>query len=336
MTVTVQSVTESDIGADEWNRLVDRSPNGTVFHRYEALEVQAEHVGADSHLLLGTKGEEPVGVFPLFERRYGPLSVAFSPPPSLRVPYLGPALLNMAKLKRRKRDRRLRQFIEGSLEWVRDEIDPAYTHVRTAYGDIRPFVWYGCRAVPKYTYVVDLTDSTDVVLASCSSDLRRNVRNVPEGDYAIEEGGPDEIATILEQVSARYDAQDISYHVTPAFVFDLYRRLPDGHVRPYVCSVEGSVVGGIVALEDGGTVYRWQGGVRPDGDVDLPINDLLDWRIIRDGIARGVAAYDLVGANDSRISTYKAKFNPDLASYYTLELGGPLTTRIAHLYRRLR
>lgn len=338
MSITVRSLAESDADTERWNSWVDRSPHGTVFHRYEALAVQAEHGNVEPHFLIGYKGQEPVGIFPIFERRVGPISAAFSPPPDLRVSYLGPALLNMEKLKRRKQDRRLRQFIEGTFEWLRDEINPVYTHIRTdgAYGDIRPFLWNRCRAVPEYTYLVDLTPGQDEVFASVSSDLRSNVRNPPNEEYTIEEGGREAIAAILDQVRSRYDSQGVSYHVTPAFVTDLYDRLPEKQVRPYVCSVDGSFVAGIVALDDGETVYRWQGGVRPDGEVELPVNDLLDWRIIRDGIERGRTTYDLVGANDPRINRYKAKFNPELGTYYTLERGGALVTRFAHLYRHLR
>lgn len=338
MSITVQSLAESDADADRWNRWVDRSPHGTVFHRYEALDVQAEHGDVDSHLLIGYKGEEPVGILPIFERRIGPISVAFSPPPDLLVSYLGPALLNMEALRRRKQDRRLQGFVEGVFEWLREEIDPVYTHVRTngAYEDLRPFLWNGCQATPEYTYLLDLTPGRDEVFDGTSGTLRSNVRNTPDEDYTIEEGGPEAIAAIIEQVRSRYESQDASYHVTPAFVTDLYDRLSEDRVRPYVCSVDGSFVGGIVALDDGETVYRWQGGVRPEGDLDLEVNDLVDWRIIRDAIERGRTTYDFVGANDPHINRYKAKFNPGLETYYSLERGSALVTQLAHLYGRLR
>ena len=92
-------VTRTD--GDGWNGHVERSPEATPFHRLEALELFAEYADAELHLLVGTKGQEPVGVFPLFVRRQFGVATAFSPPPALRVPYLGPATLNMAKLKPR-------------------------------------------------------------------------------------------------------------------------------------------------------------------------------------------------------------------------------------------
>lgn len=74
---------------------------------------------------------------------------------------------------------------------------------------------------------------------------------------------------------------------------------------------DGEFVGGIVVLDDGDRVYRWQGGVRVDG-YDFPANDLLDWHVMTDALDRGVAEYDLVGADNERISEYKAKFGPVL------------------------
>ena len=116
---------------EEWNRYVERSNETTPLHRYGALDVQADYADATLYRFAGFKGQEAVGIFPVFEIRKGPVSTAFSPPPDIRIPYLGPAVLNVDKLKRRKRDRRVKRFVEGCLDRIEGEIGPKYTHFRT-------------------------------------------------------------------------------------------------------------------------------------------------------------------------------------------------------------
>src|SRR6056297_459664 len=337
MSIEVREVTDDDL--EQWNRYVDQSPQTDLFHRLEALEVQANEMGCEVHCLIGFKGQEPVGIFPVFEIQKGPLTTAFSPPPDLRVPYQGPALLNMGKLKQRKAERRHQSFLEECFDWIDDELHPRYIHVRLNgnYPDLRPMQWEGFDAKPAYTYLVDLTPDDDDLLMSFSSDARSNIRDGRDAeDVSIEVEGRDAVLAILERVRERYENQGIAFHLSDSFVSDLYERLPEGAVRPYVCRVAGEFVGGILAYEHGDTIHRWQGGVKTDADVAISINDNLDWAVMEDAKSRGITTYNLVGAENPRINKYKAKFNPDLQEYYTLEHGSTAINIAAHFYKQLR
>lgn len=330
-------VREADDGdLDRWNGLVDRSPHGTPFHYREFVDVVAGETDSDPHFLIGYAGQEPVGVFPVYERKLGPVTAVFSPPPDRQVTYHGPALVNLDKLKRRKRDSRQSKFLEGALESIESEISPRFTHFRTSsrFCDARPFDREGFELGLGYTYVVDLSPGADALLDSFSSDARRNVREGEDVDYEVTLGDVGDVRRIVQQVKARHDAQGESYSVTPSYVTDLYRSLPEGTLRPYVCHVEGEYAGGIVALDGGDTVYRWQGGVKLDADA--PVNDLLDWHVICDAIERGRSRYDMVGAHKPSIARYKAKFAPELECYLELESGTPALSLAADVYRLLK
>ena len=336
MSITVTEADRDEL--EKWDRYVDRSPQGGVFHQLSALRAQAEYAGADLRPLVGYKGQEPVGIFPIFELRKGPIPLAFSPPPDLRISYLGPGLLNMDKMKRRKAERRHRRFVDGCLEWVENEIGPWYAHVRTVadYPDLRPFLWDDCDVTPNYTYLVDLTLEEDDLLMTFSRDARSNVTGDYDTEYAIEIGGREGVRDIVRQVRARYESQDETFGVPTDFVLDLYDALPDEQVRPHVLSVDGEFVGGILALHFGDTVARWQGGVRTDADVDLPINDLLDFAVMRDGMEADLSWYDLVGADNPRINRYKSKFNPELRPFHRIEAGSRPVIELAHAYKQLK
>ncbi|WP_227356791.1 lipid II:glycine glycyltransferase FemX [Haladaptatus salinisoli] len=330
MTITIREA--DDDALDEWNAYVERSEHATPFHRREALSHLARTANAELRPLVGYKGQEPVGIFPLFETTTGRFRMVYSPPPHLEVYCLGPALLNFEKLKQRKAERRHREFIDGCLDWVDAELAPDYVDVRTVdgYSDLRPFSWNGFDVSPSYTYVLDLT--ADDLLMQFSRDARSNVRDCDE-ECTIREAGVEGIEAVIGQVQDRHEAQGKEYRIDPAFATELFHRLPDGRVRPYVCERDGRILGGIVALEGDDTVYRWQGGAKPD--VDFPINDLLDWHIMQEAESRGRSRYDLVGANLPRLCRYKSKFGPEPVPYYTAQRKTTRMRAVTGVYRRL-
>jgi len=321
---------------EQYNDIVTAAPSATPFHRAEALDVFAEYAGADLHRLVGYKGQEPVGVFPVYELTKGPATVAASPPPGLKLPYLGPVMVNTGKLKRRKHDRRHRRFVDAALDWVDRELSPGLVNLRTAvgYDDVRPYQWRDFEVQPRYTYVVDLDTTPDDLLARFSSDLRKRVRDEYDTNYEVVEADTDAIEDIVALTRERHREQGESFPISGEFVRDLADALPPGAIRPYVCRVDGDVVGGLVDVESDTAAGAWIANGKTDAPV--PVNDLLEWQVCVDGIDRGLERLDLMGANHERIYTYKAKFAPDLVPYYTIKKGSVGMNTVAKVYQKLR
>lgn len=321
-------------GTTPWDDLVQQSPQGTPFHLSGALSVAAEHAGGRLHRLVGYENGEPVGLFPLYEFTRGPVTAVLSPPPGLKISYCGPALLiddrPLADVERRHQ-----AFVDGCLSWLDRELSPEYVHFRTApgYDDLRALTGHGFDATLRHTYVVDLTLGTEQLLREFSSDARRNVRDGPPPGYELAEGGDEAFDRVVEQVRERHEELDIDCPLTTEFVSALRRELPAGTMRAYVCRFEGELATGRLTLEANDTIYGWQGGVKSDHDA--PVTDLVDWYIIQRAVERGLSGYDLVGANNPRISEYKAKFAPRLVRYYQLERGSRPARLAARLYGRL-
>jgi hypothetical protein len=285
--------------------------------------------------MVGVVDGRPIGLFPVFERSVGPVTALFSPAPNRKTRYLGPLLLDYPGTDRVADERCRHDFISAALSCFDARFSPGYVIVRTAprYDDHRPFVWDGFDATPQYSYVVDLGPDRSTLLERFSRDARNNIRTDTTG-LEIDEEGADSIPPLIDQLRARHRERGEPYSVTADFVTDLYERLPDGIVRPYVVRHEGTMVGGMIALEDRETVYRWQGGVKPD--VDFPVNELLDWHIMRRAAERGCRRYDLVGANHRSISRYKSKFDPDLVVFQSLVRSSRPMSLVSTLYKRLR
>ncbi|WP_160132757.1 GNAT family N-acetyltransferase [Halococcus salsus] len=298
-----------------------------VFHTPDALDVLDRHAAGDRLLVGGYRGEQLVGMIPLFVRRVAGLRVVSSPPPGMAIPGLGPLVMPTSP-KRRKREKVNREFTAGLLDAI--EADDPRTLVRfighPAYPDPRPYRWEGLSVDPSFTYRLPLDErSSDEVLQSFSRSLRREIGSAEESAVEVEtaEHTVEAAHEVYDDVAARYAEQDEHFGPSWAYVEDLVRSL-DERCRVYVAREDGVYEGGIIALYSNDAAYYWLGGARSGGNSG--VNSLLHWRLIEDIVADpplgSVHEYDLVGANTEHLCRYKAKFGADLAPYYTIESGG--------------
>ena len=334
MAIDVRLATPDDL--DRWNRFVDRSPHGTPFHTLECLDVLAEQANADLYRYVGYKGQEQVGAFPLFLKRRGPVTVAFSPPPGLKATYLGPVMARKPQAKVRREERQNRQFVQSVLDTVEEEHDPSYYHVKPSsrYVDSRPFGWNGFEGDISYTYHVDLTVGEETLFDAFSSDARRSVRDCRDADCEVVEGDEDTIRWFMPQLADLHDDRDAAFDITADFVVELCERLPDDSVRVYEARVDDEYAGGWVLLESGDTAYYWQAYARRDTGVG--VNDYAIWTMMQDAMDRGVERFDLIGANRLNLAKYKAKFAPELLTHQGLEKGTRTMRLASSVYQRLR
>ena len=305
-----------DEGWDEWDRLVNRSPDGTIFHTSSVLNAIVQSIDVKLHKYIGYKGQEPVGIFPLFETKKGPFSLVYSPPPETGIPFCGPALLNYKKLDRRKRDRLTKSFIDNWLESIFEDVKPSYYDLVTPtnYEDPRPLQWKNFDVSPQYTYTLDITPSKENLLKTFTRDLRTNITDDYQQAITIETGGHDAIEFILNRIKERYEAQGRSIYLSTEFVHKLYDESSDENMMVYIGRVNDEMESGMIILQDNTTQYYWHGGGKPN--TEIPINDLIHWQVISDGKDAGIENYDLVGANTPRLTDYKAKFDPKITEYY--------------------
>jgi len=334
MSIEVQSATNE--GLEKWDEWLKRSQGGSFFHQSAILDVITEYSGTKLHRLVGYKGQHPIGIFPIFELSKGPVKIVFSPPPSLNIPSLGPVLFEKDQLKQHKLERRNRRFIEGCLSWIEREISPKYIRVVStpSYQDPRPFSWEEFEVVPSHTYHVDLSVGTEEVMNRFKKSLRSDIRRSQDEEYELRRGDEDDVRFVIEKVRERYEAQGKEYQLSPEYAVDLHQTGENNQLPVYIGESNGERVSGILSPRFNDTLYFWQGGGKPD--VSLPMNDLIHWRIIRDGIEDGFPIYDLVGANTPRLCEYKTKFNPRLKTYYTMERGTMIMDTVSDIYKRFR
>lgn len=321
---------------EKWNDYVERSPMGSIFHRWDFLEVVEKHTSSNLHPLIGYKGQEPIGLFPVFEIKKGPVKTVFSPPPETGIPFMGPILLNYKNLKQRKRESRHENFVEKSLDYLSEEISPSY-HLFTGtpeYDDMRFFKWNDFSVSPNYTYHLNLNESLDEIINSFRKSKRKNIQNDFDEDLEINIGGKKAIKFIYDNKKDRYEAQGKKFRSDLEYFYDLNSTLSSDHFLTYIATYEGKMASGFIVFMDENKGYCWHSAGKPD--VDLSLNDILYWRLIKDFKEKGLEICDLVGANTPRIRKYKSEFNPELVSYYQIKKSQKHMNFVESIYKKFK
>ena len=303
---------------DRWDDYLERAPDPSPFHRRTYLELVESHSDATLRPLVGYKGEEPIGLLPVFEREFGPFTFAHSPLTGMQIGYMGPLRLNAERCKQRRRERDNDRFIEASLEWIDDELDPAFIYLRCTpwYDDVRPFIWHDdeFEVTPEYTFFVDLTRGEDELLDSFAKNTRKRISTAVDAGCEIREAEREDVERVIDHYLSRHPRDD---YFDEEFALEFYESAGGEVVGGHAVYLDDEYVGGSVNLVGGDTIYGWLGAAAPEADV--PVNELLYWRTMQHGIDRGYERLDLLGATQQNLSSFKSKFNPELRPTYKVK-----------------
>ena len=317
-----------EISSSEWEAALP-SEGYELFHTVEALEVLARHWSGELRLFGGFKGQEPIGLLPLFVNEHRVGRIVSSPPVGFGVGRLGPVVMSTSP-KQRKREAVNKRFVRNVLEAI-DATDQ-FTLFRvvgtTTYSDPRPFKWDGFDTTPDFTYQVHVGSNTpQQVLESFSRDLRSDIRRRDEVGITVRRRQPGDAKKIYDAMVERYHEQGKDQPVSWAFVDDLLAAVGD-RARIYVAeSDEGAFLSGMIVLYADDTACNWKGGTKPSNlETSVSVNNLLHWKIIEDICTDPsldpITTYDFYTANNERLSRYKSSFNGTLVPYYTVESDG--------------
>jgi hypothetical protein len=322
-----------------WDRTVDGSPYGLLFHKWDFLKTVEKHTGWKLLPYAVYKGELLLSLFPLFYKKDIILKSVFSPPPGSCIPYLGPtmsAIYNEVKLSTR----------ESHLQTVVDEVSaeirklsPSFVYVQMppAFRDIRPFKWNGYEEHSNFTYFIALDRPVEEIRNGFDQTLRRTIKKLDGMKLELRQVTDTE--AFCNIVSRRYAEQGLTSPIPgPGYLKDLLMAYPD-NVRMYSLYHEEEVVSSIVISLYKGRMTLWMGNARPGGSGGINgANDYMLWSLLRKAKEEGCTEYEIQGGGDRRLWQYKSKYNPRLEISYAAtrkdELGRAAEWAYVNLKRR--
>jgi len=322
----------------KWDDWIEGSLNSILFHKWDFLKIMEKHTKSKLHPLIGFKGEEPVGLLPVFEQKRSFLKTVFSPPPQISVPYMGPVFIGFENLPQHKKEPAYMEFFKSADAYIMETLKPNFIQMSTQPGslDCRQFKWIGYETEAMYNYVVDLTGGEGKIWGDFKKKLRQDIKRTEKKGITVSEGGREELLYVYNSVSERYAEQGQDPSLPKQFLLDVYDKFHPQNIRIFVAKFNGEPIAGLIDIYFKDRAESWVGNVKSAISGIHP-NDLLQWHTIKWACEHGLKQYIIMGANTPRLSPFKLKYNPQIEINFQAKKYSPFYIEWAeHAYKTLK
>jgi hypothetical protein len=314
MATTPFELTELDDDA-QWDRLVDSSPQGTVFSQSGFLRslgcrFRRYRIGTPSHTMALCSAIEDASGEQL-------QTFAFTP-------YQGLLFMTDASVLPRQRLLDELRITEFALQALTGRYRSVAMALSWNFRDLRPFLWHNYhdaalgqfKTSPRYTAVLDLRSLDAQGLASQARACRRQELRRAAAYTVQEEHDVERFLTLYELTFAR---QGINL---PPATLQLVRTITEaavaqGYGRISSCSTPQGVASMMLVLYDRQRAYYLFAANDPDQRNTGAATRLM-FENLHFAQQRGVAEFDFVGVNSPNRGDFKLSFNPELKLYFVL------------------
>jgi hypothetical protein len=330
----VKVADEKDL--DIWDKIVDSSDTGTIFHKLNWLRAAEKHTKCKLYPLIGYEGREVVSLFPIFYKKRAFVKMSFSPPPKCAIPYMGPVFRYLSD-RQTSIEKLHDNIINKTLCFLNNDLGSDYILIKTQTNllDIRPFLWESLEAHPNYTYMVPIETSVDSLFEGLSNEMRVHIRRAEKNrQLEVKEGDISDFKALIRMTTERYQEQGKSFGPSSEYLMKLYESFPD-NIDVINLILDGQIVGGLILIKYRDVVAHWLAGITPVKRV-RGANELLHWWAIKKYKEEGYKYYELMGANTKHLCSFKAKFNPNVNVYFRLTKKNHKSRIAESVYNKLK
>lgn len=316
--MTIEIVNDKDL----WDRFIYDSPYGMLFHRWDFLKIIEKHTGY--HLLTyGVyKGEELIGVIPMFYKKTMGVKLVYSPPQGTLayIPYMGLVMSNAyAGFSQRKKELYLDMaWSDISHELKKLSANYASITFPQQMDDVRPFIWDGYKVLPLHTYMLDLDKPLKMIWDDFEKDCKRKISDATKSGLSIERTYDVEALfnLMIGRLTNVNDSETFFHRQSPDYVKDMLITFPH-NIKMYVVYSGSQLVGAKVNYEYKDRCVSWMGNMAVNGGVSA--SEYVTWELVKKAKEAGYKWYEIWGGDIKRLNMFKSKFNPVLVPYYHIE-----------------
>jgi len=330
----------------EWDSLVEKSPHGTIFHTWKFLKIMENHskirvfgnnYRSKLYPMIGLRGSNPIGIYPLFYYDSFFIRYVFSPPLGTGVTYQGPLIVYYDNLKQSKKESYLIDLQKSLDKFITLKLRSNFIKVRTSPGliDARPFLWSNYTVELLYNYEINLQNRLDEILNSFPKSRRKNIKRTEKSGLSVSEGSKKEIEFVFESLKNRYQAQSINPELDKYYLFNVYKAFYSDNLRVFVVKKDERYLAGVVLLMYNKRVHVWLGCTKTSISGLYP-NDLLLWECIKWAHNEGYEIFELTWANTYRLCRYKSRYNPLLSLYFSCEKYSPFISFLHSIKKKIK
>jgi hypothetical protein len=297
-----------------WDELVEKSPQGTIFHNSSWLTIHSELLNKKLKIYGCFENDQLVGGCSLYIYKL----IRFFKMASSAIgmtPYGGVVLAQLQSTKVREQEQTYNKIIK-SLRSVFDNEHFGYIQLRNSpdFVDIRPFTWNGWDSKVYYAYYLILNDFEKRL----SRDPKRNIKKAIKNEIRIEKSK--DITSFYDLFEETFSRQGLKPPVTKGFVaniFDMLLKHKKGEMLIAKTKSE-EIAAAEIFVYDNKRAYRWSAAthseLRKTGAYSLLLFD-----VFKDMQNRGFKEINLTAANSQQLAEFITGFNPKLVPYYVVE-----------------
>jgi hypothetical protein len=327
----------SDSDEQKWDEIVERAPNGELFHTWKWLKT-IEKYSSQKRVGKSTQGtlypvflmekEKIVGIYPLFLFRSPFMISCYSPPSNVDTLYLGPLFPEIDELLPAKKQIFLHDVQITVDRFIRNDLKANYVQISTPPGfdDCRFFKWAGYETEARYTSYLDLSNGTDLIWKNLNRSTRQSIEIAKKEGVEITEGDRGDAGFIYDLLKERNRIAS-----PKEFLDTVFSTFSQGYLRVLVAKAGSERLSGIITVIYKDKVTFWIGAPKCSYKGASP-NELLLWEAIRWSEINNFKRFEIEGADDYSLFPFKRKFNAKPVIYFQMKWLSPTLRFLASLY----
>lgn len=320
-------IRRAEAGRDAWDRLVDRSEDAWIWHRYDLCGALSTWPGVEDlgFAIAGDDGEL-LAALPLrrtVTRRVGG-TLGFSRLDSLGGPAVSPDVP-------RKRRREVLERLLGTVAEVatpRDTefqiaLSPLAPTLRAPDGPrVNPLLEHGLEDVSTQSWVVDLRDDEEQLWSGLKARSRRAIRKAEKAGIEVRLGGDSrDLDTYFRLHVENYDRTGAASHPRAYFETIWERFVATGHSAVFFAELDGEVIAARNFSVYKGAALYWT-GASAERALEVGANHLLQWRAMLWMREQGIEwsetgeAFPGAAGKDRGLTYFKEGFGGELYPHF--------------------
>ncbi len=304
-----------------WDRLVESSPHGTIFHESSWLTTCEKLFNKKLKIYGCFEHGQLIGGCPLYIHK----SLFFKTASSAieMTPYGGIIMPN--------------ERYYDTIESYYDTIEPLLAMFDSEHFDriklvnspnvmdVRPFIWNGWETEILYTYYLDLNNF------KLSRNIQRNIKNAIKNDIIVEKA--EHIPLFYELFRETFFRKGSKPPVTEKFFNIIFNTLKNQNkCEMWIARTKsGDIAASEIVIYDNKRAYRWAAvshiELRKTGASSLLLSELF-----QDLKKRGFREINLMAANRPKLARFSENFYPSLIPYYVVKKSNLISRSLKEIY----
>ncbi len=314
-----------------YSKLLESSNERTVFHYnwwHKAVVKGTNNSYGVIYYLILNKNDELLSAMPVFYHKKFFIIVVSAPP---LTPYLGPLFKFQGNLKMSSKLTFMKRINKLYAKALRELGLVTFYPFSSEHIDLQPYLWTGFNVKVRYTYIVNLSKSTDEIWNNMDKRRKWEIRKTLKQGLRVTENS--KINTFIKLFN-----RSMTRHSTRREYDKIWNEIFQECSSRNRCKIlttysdNGEPLASIFIVWDDKRVYYIGSGMREN---PYAATSLLMWKAIRLTKGLGLKEFDFEGSNIQSIEKYFRKFGGEIKALQYIEENS-LRLKFWELLKRFR